>query len=88
LRIARGSETSVTIDQALGAKLRAAGSDGVVYPRASAGRRVSASACSIQTAPGTQSKAGLDYHWDSQRVDLYRELKTDGPHKVFLIIAE
>ena len=30
----------------------------------------------------------LEYHWDGQRVDLYRELKTDGKREVIRIIDE
>jgi hypothetical protein len=75
-------------DQALGAKLRAASSDGVVYQSV----RWPPGECVGLFYPNCARNAvqgrHLDYHWDGQRVDLYRELKTDGVHEVFRIIDE
>lgn len=60
--------------QALGAALRGQGADGVVYPSI----RHPGGECSGLFHPDraslpTQGRH-LDYHWDGQRVDLYRDL--------------
>ncbi len=59
--------------QALGAALRAAGSDGVVYPSA----RDAGGACTGLFYPDLARNPvqgrHLDYHWDGTRVDLYRD---------------
>lgn len=68
--------------QVLGAKLRTAGSDGVAYPSV----RRPGGECSGLFWPdlaGTPVQGRhLDYHWNGQRVDLYREA---GTGKVFRI---
>ncbi len=68
--------------QALGAKLRAAKSDGVVYPSV----RRAGGECAGLFWPDLASNAmqgrHLDYHWNGERVDLYREA---GTGKVFRI---
>ena len=60
--------------QALGAQLRAAGSDGLVYPslRCDGGNCVGLfyPDCAANPVQGRH----LDYHWDGVRVDLYRDL--------------
>ena len=68
--------------QALGAKLRAAKSDGVIYPSV----RRAGGECAGLFWPDLASNAmqgrHLDYHWNGERVDLYREA---GTGKVFRI---
>ena len=69
--------------QALGAQLRAAGSDGVVYPsvRCASGECVGLFYPDLAANP-VQGRH-LDYHWDGARVDLYRDA---GAAKVFRIV--
>ncbi len=59
--------------QALAADLRAAGSDGIVYPscRQPGGECVALFHPDLAANP-VQGRH-LDYHWDGKRVDLYRE---------------
>lgn len=68
--------------QALGASLRAAGSEGVVYPSV----RRPGGDCAGLFYPDrcSQVRQGrhLDYHWDGQRVDFYRDA---GSRQVFAI---
>ena len=58
--------------QALAAQLRAAGSDGIVYPSV----RYAQGQCAALFYPDLASNAvqgrHLDYHWNGTRVDLYR----------------
>ncbi|BBK44331.1 hypothetical protein STVA_43510 [Allostella vacuolata] len=69
--------------QRLGRRLRAAGSDGIVYPS----RRCDGGACvglfypDLASAP-VQGRH-LDYHWDGVRVDFYRDA---GSGQVFRIV--
>jgi RES domain len=72
-----------TPSQALGASLRAAGSDGVVYPsvRCASGECVGLFYPDLAANP-VQGRH-LDYHWDGARVDLYRDA---GAAKVFRIV--
>jgi hypothetical protein len=68
--------------QALGAKLRAAGADGVVYPSV---RRPGGECAGLfwpDLASNPVQGRHLDYHWNGARVDLYREA---GTGKVFRI---
>jgi len=78
LLLAEGYEAG----QGLGARLRAAGSDGVAYPsvRRPGGQCVGLFWPDLASNP-VQSRH-LDYHWDGARVDLYREA---GTGKVFRI---
>jgi hypothetical protein len=62
------------VSQALGADLRALGSDGIVYPSV----RQRGGECAGLFYPDrvslpTQGRH-LDYHWDGTRVDLYRDI--------------
>lgn len=61
-----------TTSQILAAQLRAAGSDGIVYPSA----RHKGGECVGLFYPDLATNAAqgrhLDYHWDGTRVDLYR----------------
>ena len=65
-----------TQSQVLGAGLRAANSEGVVY----ASQRLPGGECVGLFYPdrGANPRQGrhLDYHWDGRRVDLYRDLGT------------
>ena len=69
--------------QVLGARLRAGGSDGVVYPsvRCDGGEGVGLfyPDCAANPAQGRH----LDYHWDGARVDLYRDA---GAGQVYRIV--
>jgi len=69
--------------QALGARLRAGGSDGVAYPsvRAPGGDCVGLFYPDLAANP-VQGRH-LDYHWDGKRVDLYRDA---GAGQVFRIV--
>jgi hypothetical protein len=62
--------------QALGAALHAAGSDGVVYPsvRHPGGECVGLFYPDLAASP-LQGRH-LDYHWDGERVDFYRDAGT------------
>jgi len=69
--------------QALGARLRAGGSDGVAYPsvRAPGGDCVGLFFPDLAANP--MQGRHLDYHWDGKRVDLYRDA---GAGQVFRIV--
>ncbi len=70
--------------QALGARLRGGGSEGVVYPSV---RRAGGECAGLlwpDLAADPVQGRHLDYHWDGKRVDLYREAATG---KVFRIGA-
>jgi hypothetical protein len=86
LRGAPRNPSSYSEDQALGAKLRAAGSNGVVYRSV---RWPQGECVGLFYPDGAQNAVQgrhLDYHWDGSRVDLYRILKADGTHHLFRII--
>jgi hypothetical protein len=59
--------------QALGMALRAAGSDGVVYPSARDPGGECAGLFYPDLARNPLQGRHLDYHWDGMRVDVYRE---------------
>jgi hypothetical protein len=68
--------------QALGAALRAAGWDGVVYPSVRhAGGECAGLLYPDLAARPTQGRH-LDYHWSGARVDLYRDLTTREVYRV------
>jgi len=78
LRACAAASAALTPDdyragQTLGAALRTAGSDGVVYPSV----RHAGGACAGLFHPDCASRPAqgrhLDYHWDGSRVDLYRD---------------
>ena len=68
--------------QALGAALRAVGSDGVVYPSV---RHVGGQ-CAGLFYPDRASQPvqgrHLDYHWNGERVDLYRDLSAGRIYRI------
>jgi hypothetical protein len=74
-----------SISQMLAAQLRAAGSDGLVYPSA----RYQGGECVGLFYPDLATNAvqgrHLDYHWDGTRVDLYRN---PGNGHVFRIVPD
>lgn len=72
-----------TAGQALGAELRAGGSDGVVFPsvRCAGGDCVGLFFPDLAANP-VQGRH-LDYHWNGERVDLYRDA---GSGEVFRIV--
>jgi hypothetical protein len=69
--------------QALGARLRSEGSDGVVYPSV----RLRDAECVGLFYPDLASNPAqgrhLDYHWDGSRVDFYRDA---GNRRVFAVM--
>lgn len=73
-------------DQALGAKLRASGSDGVVYQSVRWPQGECVGLFYPNCARNPVQGRHLDYHWDGERVDLYRILKVDEAHEVFRIV--
>ena len=76
-------------DQALGAKLRAAGSDGVVYQSVRWPEGECVGLFYPDCAQNAVQGRHLDYHWDGQRVDLYRTLKMNGAtDQLFLLVDE
>ena len=75
-----GPEIAPTLDpdryeagQFLGASLRAAGSEGVVYPSVRDPDGQCAGLFYPDKASGPRQGRHLDYHWDGARVDLVRE---------------
>jgi hypothetical protein len=68
--------------QALGARLRAAGSDGVVYPSVRYEGGDCVGLLYPDCAANPQQGRHLDYHWDGTRVDLYREAGTGQVYRV------
>jgi hypothetical protein len=76
---------SYTVSQVLAAQLRAAGSDGLVYPSA----RCKGGECVGLFYPDLATNAAqgrhLDYHWDGRRVDLYRNPSSG---QVFRIVPD
>jgi hypothetical protein len=62
--------------QALGAALRAAGSDGVVYPSVRCEGGECAGLFYPDLAASPIQGRHLEYHWDGERVDLYRDAAT------------
>jgi len=76
---------SYAVSQALAVQLRAAGSDGLVYPSA----RHKGGECVGLFYPDLAMNAvqgrHLDYHWDGSRVDFYRD---PGNGQVFRIIQD
>ncbi|CAN7695801.1 RES family NAD+ phosphorylase [Bosea sp. LjRoot9] len=86
---APGSVVSAVLDpsdyaqsQVLGSALRAAGSEGVVYPSV----RRAGGACVGLFYPDSASKPvqgrHLDYHWNGERVDLYRDLSRGEVYRI------
>ncbi|MDR6874745.1 hypothetical protein J2Y55_005783 [Bosea sp. BE125] len=84
-----GSAVSAVLDpddyaqsQELGNTLRAAGSEGVVYPSV----RRAGGACVGLFYPDGASKPvqgrHLDYHWNGERVDLYRDLSRGEVYRI------
>lgn len=76
---------SYAISQKLSAQLRAAGSDGLVYPSA----RHKVGECVALFYPNLAANAvqgrHLDYHWDTTKVDFYRDTSNG---QVFKIISD
>jgi hypothetical protein len=88
LRGAPRNPSNYDKDQALGAKLRAAGSDGVVYQSVRWPQGECVGLFYPNCARNVLQGRHLDYHWDGQRVDLYRDLKLNETHQVFRITDE
>lgn len=79
---------SYAASQALAAQLRAAGSDGIVYPSV----RHAAGECVAlfypDCASGPVQGRHLDYHWDGERVDLVRDAGSGAVFRVVEMSAE
>jgi hypothetical protein len=73
-------------NQALGAKLRASGSNGVIYRSVRWPQGECVGLFYPDCAKNAVQGRHLDYHWDGKRVDLYRTLRARGPPKVFRIL--
>ena len=69
--------------QALGAALKAAGAEGVVYPSVRRPRGECVGLFYPDLAHAARQGRHLDYHWDGARVDLVREA---GSGKVFRVL--
>jgi hypothetical protein len=69
--------------QALGRELRPSGSDGIVYPSVRHDGGECAGLFSPDLAANARQGRHLDYHWDGERVDLYRD---SGSGEVFRIV--
>jgi hypothetical protein len=89
LRGAPRNPSSYSEDQALGAKLRAAGSNGVVYRSVRWPQGECVGLFYPDCAQNAVQGRHLDYHWDGQRVDLYRTLNMNGAtDQLFLLVDE
>ncbi|MEO0419465.1 MAG: RES family NAD+ phosphorylase [Pseudomonadota bacterium] len=69
--------------QAVGIKLRASGSDGIVYPSVRHNGGECAGLFFPDLAANARQGRHLDYHWDGDQVDLYRD---SGSGEVFRIV--
>lgn len=74
-----------TACQRLGAALRDAGSDGVVYPSVRQPEGECAGLFYPDCASAPVQGRHLDYHWDGRTVDLYREA---GSGRVFRVVRD
>jgi hypothetical protein len=89
LRSAPRNPSNYDEDQALGAKLRAAGSNGVVYRSVRWPQGECVGLFYPNCARNVLQGRHLDYHWDGQRVDLYRTLNMNGAtDQLFLLVDE
>jgi RES domain len=76
---------SYAFSQALAARLRAAGSDGLVYPSARQKSRECVALFYADLATNAVQGRHLDYHWDGTKVDLYRNPNSG---QVFRIVPD
>lgn len=74
---------SYAASQPLGAALRAAGSEGVVYPSVRHAEGQCVGLFHPDLARNPRQGRHLDYHWDGERIDLYRDA---GSGAVFRIL--
>ena len=70
--------------QAVGARLRAGGGDGLVYPSVRCSEGVCAALFYPDLASNVRQGRHLDYHWDGARVDYCRDA---GSRQVFAIVV-
>ncbi|HEX4766191.1 MAG TPA: RES family NAD+ phosphorylase [Lichenihabitans sp.] len=68
--------------QALGAMLRGAGSDGIVYPSVRCADGTCAGLFHPDLAANAFQGRHLDYHWDGARVDLYRDAGSNQVYRI------
>ena len=73
---------SYEASQRLGQRLRAEGSDGVVYPSIRHAKGECAALFYPDCASGPVQGRHLDYHWDGERVDLVRDAGTGAVFRV------
>lgn len=71
------------VAQKFAAELHGAGSEGIVYPSVRAPEGNCAALFYPNSAANARQGRHLDYHWDGERVDYYREA---GAGKVFAIV--
>jgi len=88
LRGAPRNPSNYDEDQALGAKLRASGSNGVVYRSVRWPQGECAGLFYPDCAKNAVQGRHLEYHWNGSRVDFYRILKLDETGQIFHIIEE
>jgi hypothetical protein len=88
LRGAPRNPSNYNEDQALGAKLRASGSNGVVYRSVRWPQGECAGLFYPDCAQNAVQGRHLEYHWNGSRVDFYRVLKLDETGQIFHIIEE
>ncbi|WNJ90740.1 RES family NAD+ phosphorylase [Bosea sp. 685] len=68
--------------QALGSALHAAGSEGVVYPSVRRGGGACVGLFYPDGASNPVQGRHLDYHWNGERVDLYRDLSRSEVYRI------
>jgi hypothetical protein len=68
--------------QAFGARLRAAGADGIVYPSVRCESGECAGLFFPDRAANPVQGRHLDYHWNGQRIDLYRDLASGEVYRI------
>jgi hypothetical protein len=68
--------------QELGAKLRAANSDGVVYPSVRCANGECVGLFYPDGAAHPRQGRHLDYHWDGARIDLYRDVEAGNVYRI------
>jgi hypothetical protein len=88
LRGAPRNPSNYDEDEVLGAKLRAAGSKGVVYRSVRWPQGECAGLFYPDCAKNAVQGRHLEYHWNGSRVDFYRDLKTNAAHEVFRIVDQ
>lgn len=71
-----------SVSQALGGELRDAGTDGIVYPSVRYAGGECAGLFYPDCAKTPRQGRHLDYHWDGERVDMYRDLSSGSVYRI------